>query len=107
MSESLGNMVSKNIQSTTTWKGKAHSRILRRYSEKDDEEWVPFTSSILQIIVSLLGLVLVKEPFYSKSTCFSSICVPGVCLSLATHNQTQEALRVQSRLWSGEILHYS
>lgn len=37
------------------------------FSEKDDEEWVPFQSSILQIIVSLLGLVLVKEPFYSKS----------------------------------------
>ncbi|KAL8986284.1 MAG: hypothetical protein Q9177_004218 [Variospora cf. flavescens] len=37
------------------------------YSEKDDEEWVPFTSSILQIIVSLLGLVLVKEPFYNEA----------------------------------------
>lgn len=35
-------------------------------SEKDNEEWVPFKSSILQVIVSLLGLVLVKEPFYSK-----------------------------------------
>ncbi|KAI4092062.1 MAG: hypothetical protein LQ344_003717 [Seirophora lacunosa] len=37
------------------------------FSEKDDEEWVPFTSSILQIIVSLLGLVLVKEPFYNEA----------------------------------------
>ncbi|KAL8925540.1 MAG: hypothetical protein Q9208_003431 [Pyrenodesmia sp. 3 TL-2023] len=36
-------------------------------SEKDNEEWVPFKSSILQVIVSLLGLVLVKEPFYNEA----------------------------------------
>ncbi|KAL8897726.1 MAG: hypothetical protein Q9207_007067 [Kuettlingeria erythrocarpa] len=36
-------------------------------SEKDNEEWVPLKSSILQIIVSLLGLVLVKEPFYNEA----------------------------------------
>lgn len=41
-------------------------------SEKDNEEWVPFKSSILQIIVSLLGLVLVKEPFYSELTIYQS-----------------------------------
>lgn len=44
------------------------------FSEKDDEEWVPFKSSILQIIVSLLGLVLVKEPFYSKLALNQSGC---------------------------------
>ena len=35
--------------------------------DDDEEEWVPGKSTVLQIIVSLLGLVLVKEPFYSKS----------------------------------------
>ncbi|KAL8704311.1 MAG: hypothetical protein Q9201_002533 [Fulgogasparrea decipioides] len=35
-------------------------------SDKDNEAWVPGQSNILQVIVSLLGLVLVKEPFYSK-----------------------------------------
>ncbi|KAL8710907.1 MAG: hypothetical protein Q9225_007204 [Loekoesia sp. 1 TL-2023] len=37
------------------------------HSEKDAETWVTGKSSILQIIVSLLGLVLVKEPYYRKS----------------------------------------
>ncbi|KAL8775521.1 MAG: hypothetical protein Q9209_000017 [Squamulea sp. 1 TL-2023] len=35
--------------------------------DDDDEEWVPGKSTILQIIVSLLGLVLVKEPFYNEA----------------------------------------
>lgn len=34
--------------------------------DDDEEEWVAGKSTVLQIIVSLLGLVLVKEPFYSK-----------------------------------------
>ncbi|KAL8970171.1 MAG: hypothetical protein Q9183_001649 [Haloplaca sp. 2 TL-2023] len=33
---------------------------------EDSEGWVTGRSSILQVILSLLGLVLVKEPFYSK-----------------------------------------
>ena len=33
---------------------------------EDSEAWVMGKSSILQVILSLLGLVLVKEPFYSK-----------------------------------------
>ncbi|KAL8686663.1 MAG: hypothetical protein Q9218_006950 [Villophora microphyllina] len=37
------------------------------HSDKDNETWVPGQSSILQIIVSLLGLVLVKEPFYNEA----------------------------------------
>ena len=36
------------------------------HSQKDNESWVTGRSSVLQIIVSLLGLVLVKEPYYSK-----------------------------------------
>ncbi|KAL8674666.1 MAG: hypothetical protein Q9168_000974 [Polycauliona sp. 1 TL-2023] len=32
-----------------------------------DEEWVPGKSTVLQVIVSLLGLVLVKEPFYNEA----------------------------------------
>ncbi|KAL8949285.1 MAG: hypothetical protein Q9222_004591 [Ikaeria aurantiellina] len=37
------------------------------HSSKDNESWVTGKSSILQIIVSLLGLVLVKEPFYNEA----------------------------------------
>ncbi|KAL8712602.1 MAG: hypothetical protein Q9220_003133 [cf. Caloplaca sp. 1 TL-2023] len=37
------------------------------HSNKDNESWVTGKSSILQIIVSLLGLVLVKEPFYNEA----------------------------------------
>lgn len=40
--------------------------------DDDEEEWVAGKSTVLQIIVSLLGLVLVKEPFYSKLTYFST-----------------------------------
>ncbi|KAL8916017.1 MAG: hypothetical protein Q9172_006504 [Xanthocarpia lactea] len=39
-----------------TWRG-----------DDDDEEWVAGKSTVLQIIVSLLGLVLVKEPFYNEA----------------------------------------
>ncbi|KAL9035581.1 MAG: hypothetical protein Q9180_004788 [Flavoplaca navasiana] len=35
--------------------------------DDDEEEWVPGKSTVLQIIVSLLGLVLVKEPFYNEA----------------------------------------
>ncbi len=31
-----------------------------------NEEWSPSRSTVLQILVSLMGLVLVKEPYYSK-----------------------------------------
>ncbi|KAL9593798.1 MAG: hypothetical protein Q9219_007377 [cf. Caloplaca sp. 3 TL-2023] len=37
------------------------------HSEKDNESWVTGKSSILQIIVSLVGLVLVKEPYYNEA----------------------------------------
>lgn len=33
-----------------------------------NEEWSSKKSTVLQLIVSLMGLVLVKEPYYSKST---------------------------------------
>ncbi len=36
--------------------------------DKNNETWSPTKSTILQILVSLLGLVLVKEPYYSKSS---------------------------------------
>ncbi|KAL8799871.1 MAG: hypothetical protein Q9182_005578 [Xanthomendoza sp. 2 TL-2023] len=35
--------------------------------DSDDEEWVAGKSTVLQIIVSLLGLVLVKEPYYNEA----------------------------------------
>ena len=36
-------------------------------SDKRNEEWSSANSTVLQIIVSLMGLVLVKEPYFSKS----------------------------------------
>lgn len=50
------------------------------HSEKDDETWVTGKSSILQIIVSLLGLVLVKEPYYSKSSSLFWDIICSCCL---------------------------
>ncbi|KAL8689555.1 MAG: hypothetical protein Q9224_004615 [Gallowayella concinna] len=35
--------------------------------DEDEEEWVAGKSTVLQIIVSLLGLVLVKEPYYNEA----------------------------------------
>ena len=32
------------------------------------EGWIPGKSTVLQVVVSLLGLVLVQEPYYSKSS---------------------------------------
>ncbi len=39
-----------------TWSGKSES-----------EEWNPKTSNILQLVVSILGLVLVDEPYYNEA----------------------------------------
>ncbi len=41
--------------------------------DERNESWSPTGSSMLQIIVSLMGLVLVKEPYYSKSLTLSLI----------------------------------
>ncbi|KAK6336623.1 hypothetical protein TWF718_009419 [Orbilia javanica] len=38
------------------------------HGEKKSENWSSSGSSILQVLVSLMGLVLVKEPYYSKYT---------------------------------------
>ena len=35
-------------------------------ADERNEEWSPKRSTVLQILVSLMGLVLVKEPYYSK-----------------------------------------
>ena len=40
-------------------------------SESSDEEWSSSKSTVLQIIVSIQGLVLVREPYYSKYDHFS------------------------------------
>ncbi|CRG92579.1 ubiquitin-conjugating enzyme E2 O [Talaromyces islandicus] len=36
-------------------------------SENPDETWSPTNSTVLQILVSLMGLVLVKDPFYNEA----------------------------------------
>lgn len=38
-------------------------------ADERNEAWSSKTSTVLQIIVSLMGLVLVKEPYYSKFPC--------------------------------------
>lgn len=40
--------------------------LLGTWSGEKNEEWIPEKSTVLQIIVSIMGLVLVKEPYYSK-----------------------------------------
>ncbi|KAL4945465.1 hypothetical protein BDV06DRAFT_219299 [Aspergillus oleicola] len=35
-------------------------------TQSPDEMWLPGKSTLLQILVSIMGLVLVKEPYYSK-----------------------------------------
>jgi ubiquitin-conjugating enzyme E2 O len=40
---------------------------LRWQGEQKSEGWDPAKSTILQVIVSLLGLVLVKEPYYNEA----------------------------------------
>ena len=35
--------------------------------EDKGESWTPGKSTVLQVLVSLLGLVLVREPYYSES----------------------------------------
>lgn len=48
--------------------GKVCLSLLGTWSgDESDEEWVTGKSTVLQIIVSLLGLVLVQEPYYSRS----------------------------------------
>lgn len=41
--------------------------------DERNESWSPTGSSMLQIIVSMMGLVLVKEPYYSKSYTLSVV----------------------------------
>lgn len=45
-------------------------------ADAKNEAWSPKNSTVLQIIVSLMGLVLVKEPFYST---FHSPLLPALC----------------------------
>ena len=44
--------------------------LLGTWNGKENEKWVPETSTTLQVIMSLMGLVLVKEPYYSKLMLF-------------------------------------
>lgn len=47
--------------------GKICLSILGTWPPKNpDENWSPTKSTVLQILVSIMGLVLVKDPFYSK-----------------------------------------
>ena len=50
-------------------------------ADERNEEWSSKRSTILQILVSLMGLVLVKEPYYSK-LCY---CIPLSNLTQRSH----------------------
>jgi len=59
--------------------GKICLSILGTWPPKNpDENWNPTRSTVLQILVSIMGLVLVKDPFYSMSlsrcSVFISVC---------------------------------
>ncbi|OJJ36580.1 hypothetical protein ASPWEDRAFT_170092 [Aspergillus wentii DTO 134E9] len=48
--------------------GKICLSILGTWPTKNpDERWSPFKSTILQVLVSIMGLVLVKTPFYNEA----------------------------------------
>ena len=64
-------------------------------SDMSTEAWSPRNSSVLQIIVSLLGLVLVKEPYYSKRlqplyyasyAIYDDLCAFGSSTTKRRHN---------------------
>ena len=46
-------------------------------ADERNEEWSPQRSTVLQILVSLMGLVLVKEPYYSRSPIMKSSTAPA------------------------------
>ena len=46
-------------------------------ADERNEEWSPKKSTVLQILVSLMGLVLVKEPYYSKASTVKSSQIPS------------------------------
>lgn len=46
-------------------------------ADERNEEWSPKKSTVLQILVSLMGLVLVKEPYYSKNSTINSSQTPS------------------------------
>ena len=46
-------------------------------ADERNEEWSPQRSTVLQILVSLMGLVLVKEPYYSRYPAINSSKAPA------------------------------
>lgn len=80
--------------------GKICLSILGTWPGKDaDEGWSSIKSTVLQILVSIMGLVLVKAPFYSMSV--SPCCV---CILTRTDEAGFEELAAESdkKLESGQ-----
>ena len=44
-------------------------------ADEKNEGWSPKKSSVLQVIMSIIGLVLVKEPYYSKPIYYSLLAI--------------------------------
>jgi ubiquitin-conjugating enzyme E2 O len=61
---SFGAKVNPNLYAD----GKICLSLLGTWAGKNDEEnWIPDKSNILQLIVSIMGLVLVSEPYYNEA----------------------------------------
>lgn len=64
--------------------------------DERNETWNPLNSTILQLVVSLVGLVFVKEPFYSKYNCIIPVVYPTLQNNMLTQIvQTKRATKLE------------
>ncbi|BDA49468.1 probable ubiquitin-conjugating enzyme E2 23 [Coccomyxa sp. Obi] len=61
--QSHGNRINPNLYND----GKVCLSLLNTWNGRRTEQWDPTTSSILQVLVSIQGLVLVPEPYYNEA----------------------------------------
>jgi len=59
---SYGERLNPNLYET----GKVCLSLLGTWSGEAGENWNPQSSNILQVLISIQGLVLVEEPFYNE-----------------------------------------
>ncbi|KAL0476619.1 ubiquitin conjugating enzyme E2 [Acrasis kona] len=60
---SYGQRINPNLYSD----GKICLSLLGTWSGRNEENWIPTKSNVLQVLVSVLGLVLVSEPYYNEA----------------------------------------
>jgi ubiquitin-conjugating enzyme E2 O len=66
--------------------------------DKDNENWSPAHSTILQVLVSIIGLVLVKEPYYNEAgfevrAGLADAAVPSALYSERTYFRSRAFIR--------------